>query len=429
MSILSNILSLPFKSRSDLETIEASTTHGATSGSGSDDHWINRFFNIRPLLKNQLIGADAARQIMAFHHGVRLASEAIGKTPRHIVEKKKGSRVTISDHPSEKLLSVQANPLTTSSRLFETMHNHSIIHGNGYAELVIDKEGNGIEAWLLTPWAVTPQLYRDSNGKIDLYYEIAVDDSKPKILPKERVLHIAGFGFDGIKGYPALEVMSRVLSFTTTVEDFGSLFFSQGINSGGYVTVPAGMKKDAVKNLKKDLSVLNEGIGEAHRFKFLYDNVTFQPSTNKPEESQFLGTRGFQIIEIARGLGIPPAKLYEYSKGVSWASLEALQTEFVVDRVSVDVIRWEEELTRKIFNKPQDKNLRVKFNLNSLMRGDSAARSNYMRTMVMSGIMTRNEARALEDLPPVDGGDEIMVPGNMMEISDKEQDGKDRIQD
>jgi hypothetical protein len=55
------------------------------------------------------------------------------------------------------------------------------------------------------------------------------------------------------------------------------------------------------------------------------------------------------------------------------------------------------------------------------MRGDSAARSTYYRTMTGSALMTRNEARGLENLPPVPGGDTFLCQGATVPL---DEDGK-----
>ena len=49
--------------------------------------------------------------------------------------------------------------------------------------------------------------------------------------------------------------------------------------------------------------------------------------------------------------------------------------------------------------------LKVRFNYEDLLRGDAAARSAFYTALLNSGVMTINEVRKLEGLPPVDGGD------------------------
>jgi hypothetical protein len=52
----------------------------------------------------------------------------------------------------------------------------------------------------------------------------------------------------------------------------------------------------------------------------------------------------------------------------------------------------------------------VKFNLDSLLRGDTQTRFSAYSTGLQSGFMSVNDVRRLEDMEPVDGGDMVRVP-------------------
>jgi phage portal protein BeeE len=78
-------------------------------------------------------------------------------------------------------------------------------------------------------------------------------------------------------------------------------------------------------------------------------------------------------------------------------------------------IRIEQEIDRKSFAK--DSNKYFKININALLRGDLESKRNYYTAMIYAGIMTRNEVRALEEMNPIDGLDEILQPVNMQALS------------
>ena len=54
----------------------------------------------------------------------------------------------------------------------------------------------------------------------------------------------------------------------------------------------------------------------------------------------------------------------------------------------------------------------TKFNIDSLLRGDFAARSQGYSILILCGVLSPNEARALEDWNPYDGGDDYRLPLN-----------------
>jgi phage portal protein BeeE len=58
----------------------------------------------------------------------------------------------------------------------------------------------------------------------------------------------------------------------------------------------------------------------------------------------------------------------------------------------------------------------IDFNVEGLLRADSQGRAEYLQKMVGGPIMTPNEGRAREGLPPVPGGDDLIAQSNMMPL-------------
>lgn len=359
-------------------------------------------------------------------------SESFAMIPRDIYQKtEKNGRKSIDNHPSIKALTTEANPLMTSFTFFRTVQHHILGSGNGYAELQF-KKGTGqiVAMWPLPSDRVEPEVIINERQELDVVYHVTLPDGSKVTLPKSHVLHLPGLGYDGIRGYSVTELMANAIGLGSALEEFGALYFKQGADIAGYVEIPDTMDEAQIKNLKKHYELINGGLENAHRFKFLYESAKFKPTGGKPYESQMLESRVFQIQEVARFHRYPLHKLQELSKGQSYNSLEQFNIEFVNDTLMPWVTLWEQEINRKFFIDPKDKGMYVKFNINALLRGDSASRANFYRTMVMTGIMTVNEARAFEDLPPMDGGDNRMIPLNMSDAdTDKKADARQRIQD
>lgn len=361
----------------------------------------------------------------------RAIAESLAILPRDIYRRNPGeSRAEVDDHPSVRVLKTQANPLQTAYKFFETLEHHRLSYGNGFAELQFERRtGRVIAMWPLPPNKVTPEVV-EINGALEIVYHVAVSGGDRVTLSKEQVLHVPGLGFDGLIGYPVIQYMVNVIGLGQAVEEYGARFFSQGADIAGYVSVPDTFTEEQIINLRKHNEIRNAGLDNAHRWKYLYESAKFVPTGVTPEQAQMLELRRFQVQDIARFYRIPLHKIQELSHKPSHNNLEQLNVEFVNDTLMPPITNWEQELRRKLFSDPQDEGLYVKFNVNALLRGDAQTRALFYRTMVMSGIMTRNEARALEDLPPIPGGDEPMLPLNMTNsYSDKELDANERVQD
>lgn len=383
-------------------------------------------------------GIQVSEQSALFSSAVfacqRAISESIAVLPRDIFKKQEGkSRISQPDHLSNRILKREANPLMSSYRFFELITRHSVSAGNGYAEIQLDKAtGDAVALWPLPPHRVLPRCF-SNNGSLDLIYDITLTDGSIVSLTKDRVLHIAGIGFDGVRGYPLMDYMLQAVGLDQAIANYSSSFFEQGAGLGGYVSVPDSFTEDQIQNLKQHYSILNDGLDNAHRFKFLYESSKFTPSSATPNDSQMHASRIFQIQEIARFHRMPLHKIQETSKAPGYDSLEQFNIEFLSDTLTPHIVNWEQELDRKLFLEAEG--LYIKFNVNAILRGDSKSRSQYYRTMVFTSLMTPNEARALEDMPPIEGGDERLVPLNMAVDgvvpgeSKKSQDANARIQD
>ena len=72
--------------------------------------------------------------------------------------------------------------------------------------------------------------------------------------------------------------------------------------------------------------------------------------------------------------------------------------------------RREQEVARKLI--PARSQLFAEHLVDGLLRGDTTVRYNAYQTAILSGWMSRNEARALENLNPEDGLDTFLEPLN-----------------
>jgi hypothetical protein len=78
-------------------------------------------------------------------------------------------------------------------------------------------------------------------------------------------------------------------------------------------------------------------------------------------------------------------------------------------------------IRRKLFLPSERDTYYAKFNVNAMMRGDFAARTAGYSVLINSGVLAPNEARALEDWNPYEGGDEFRVPLSTTPAGDASQ--------
>lgn len=394
----------------------------STSGKGqSDSWWMKRFGHPNPHGSKEY--AMNLSSVFGCQRGI---AESLSILPRHIIRTTDDDkREKEKKHSTAKVFSHRANPKMGARTFVELLTGWAMGWGNGYAEIQFEPGTMRVVAlWPIPPDRVEPI----DNGK-SVEYKIKLPDGGEVTLPARKMFHLKGLTLDGISGVSILKAACSTIGLGQQLEEFEQMIFQQGIIGGGFVEVPPGLEIDAIANMRHDLEEQNSGLSNAHRFKFLYEGTKFAPNGIKLTDAEFVALNIKNTEDIARFYRMPLHKLGVKTSG-GYSSIELFEHAFVKDTQMPWGARWEEESLLKLFTEEEDTDLSLKFNYDALLRGDSVARSNFYRTMVMAGIMSRNEARRLEDLPPVEGGDEILVPSNMIgNESDKEAAANERIQD
>jgi HK97 family phage portal protein len=243
-------------------------------------------------------------------------------------------------------------------------------------------------------------------------------DNQDKYLPREKVLHIPGLGFDGFTGYSVIAMARKSIGLSMALETFGALYFGQGTHPGVVVSHP-GVLKDPTK-LRDSLTGAYSGLGKTHRLMLLEENMKIEKIGIPPEDSQFLESRTFQIDEVARWFNLPVHKLKEMTKS-SFSNIESEQRSFYGDSILPWLVRLEQNYNMQLLSLSDKEysgrgRLYYKHNAEGILRADTVARGEFYTKMFNVGAMSVNDIRAKEDLDPVDGGDIYLVPLNMTSL-------------
>jgi HK97 family phage portal protein len=248
------------------------------------------------------------------------------------------------------------------------------------------------------------------DGEMTYKIQVGTDNIR---LKRDKVLHIAGLGFDGFVGYSIVSLASQSIGLGKTMETFGARYFGQGTHPGAIVSHPSKLSDVAHKNLKESLVAAYSGLGKSHRLMLLEEGMKLEKLGIPPNDSQFLESRQHQITEIARWFNLPPHKLKDLSKS-SFNNIESEQRSFVSDSLLPWSVLLEQSFNMQLLTPAEFRlGYYTKHIFEGLLRGNSAERADFYSKMLDRGVFNINEVRALEDLNPVEGGDIHLVPLNM----------------
>jgi len=309
-------------------------------------------------------------------------------------------RTVAKDHPLYRLLHDSPNVDQTAVDFWEFVQASLELHGNAFAE----KRMTGGRVTSLVP--VRPDIVSVKRAGVGLEYSWT-DDGEVKRVPASRILHIRGFGGNPMGGASTLSVCRGTFGSAMSVTNASSAMFRNGVRPSGVLSIdkPLTREQRAVAEghlQEKFVGAMNDG-----RPMLLDNGMTWTQLTINPEDAQMLETRKFSVEEICRIFGIPPHMIGHTENSTSWGTgLEQQTLGFQKFTLRRRLKRIEQALEKQLLTaEDRAAGVTIEFNLEGLLRADSAARATFYREMTQIGAFTINEVRALENLPPVPGGD------------------------
>lgn len=363
-------------------------------------------FNLGGNGKATLANERTALSLSAFYNGVNQLSNDIAKLPKAVL-KKEGDQITkFHEHPVNFLISQKPNDLMNSFDFWKIIEYSKLVKGNAFAEIIRNKTSGRIQS-LIFRYASDVSVYI-LNDK--LYYKY-----KGRMIDSSDMLHFKGFSFDGIVGVGVITFAAKQLGISIDSQNFQQEVYKDRGLGYGVIESDIAVNADNKKRLEEGFSS-KMASGSKFRVPMLDEGMKYKSISITPAEAQFLETNKNGVLEVCRWLNIAPHKLKELGNA-NYSNIYQQSIEHVQDSVLPSVVANEQELNNKLFTTKEAGIVYTKFNINSLLRGDLAMKQGYYTAMVYSGIYTRNEVRALEDMNPVDGLDEILQPVNMQALS------------
>ncbi|MBJ2108366.1 phage portal protein, partial [Proteus terrae] len=234
---------------------------------------------------------------------------------------------------------------------------------------------------------------------------------KIRTIPINNIMHIRGFGMDGICGMIPVKIGRDVIGAALSVEESAAKIFENGLQSSGFLSAEQPLNEEQRERIRSYLLSF-VGSKNAGKMMVLEGGMKYNNVTMNPEAAQMLESRTFSIEEICRWFRVPPFMVGHMDKQSSWASsVEGMNMQFLTNTLRPLLVNIEQEISRCLLNGDDD--YYAEFSVEGLLRADSAGRSAYYTTALQNGWMSRNDVRRLENLPPIEGGDIYTVQLNL----------------
>jgi len=341
------------------------------------------------------VSPDSALTNTDFLACIRVMSETIAKLPANIIERKvvKGKPERHKDimHPLYAIFHDQPNEEMTAFTFYEMMVVDLVTWGRSYHQVVKTKDGSINSLWRFNPARM--EVKRAPGGELVYIYKTADGTDKPYM--KDDVLDIVG----PLGGRSLVSLAKESIGLSSAAAKYGGAFFANDATAGVVLKHPATLRDKEYERLKKDYDDSQRGAANARKTLILENGMTIDRMSLPPDDAQFLQTRKFAREEIAGWCLVPP-HLVGANDRSTYNTLEQQSRAAITNMALPWSRRIEIAVNNKFFLKTP---YRLEFNFKMLLRGDTAAQANYLNTMIANGTISRNEARAIEDMNPQDG--------------------------
>lgn len=348
------------------------------------------------------VSPETAMRVPAVRGCVAAIAETVAGLPLLLLRRlPDGGKERAADHPLFPLLHDAPSDLASAYEFRRELQADLLLHGKAFAH--IGRAGGTIvELIRLDPRLVA--IDRAADGEPS--YRVTDPQGGQRAYSREEILHMESLG-----GLSQVMLAREAIGLALILEEHGSRLFSAGAKPGGVLESDKQLSGPVIERLKVSFEGGFAGSTNSGRTAILEDGLKFKPLTLTSTDAQYLELRKFQNAEIARAFRVPLHKIGELDRA-TFSNIEHQSIEFVTDCIMPCLKLWEGSIRRSLLTEEERGEYFAEFLVDDLVRGDIKSRYEAYSQAILNGVLSPNEVRARENLPPYDGGDQHRLPLN-----------------
>lgn len=352
---------------------------------------------VPPLLERVFSGvavdADRAMRHDAVWSAVNFIADLISTLPVAAYRDRAGETVRLEPPPQ---LVRRPSAVVSRTAWSRQILVSQLLRGNAYGMVSgVDRNGVPTGVEILHPDEV--QVFAE--GRFGPWV-FRVNGQPVERWPNGPLWHVPAFVMPGSPvGLSPVAYAAQQIGLGLAAQKFGAQFFGDGGHPSAALTTDGEVNQQQAEVIKQRFLNATRGNREP---VVLGAGMRYQPIQISPEESQFLDTLQANGAQIARIYGLRPEDIgFKSGDSMTYANVEQRQIDRLVYPINQWVLRLEEAVNDLLPNGTY-----VKHNVDALIRVDLKTRYQVHQIALRNGVRTRNEVRDLEELPPLEGGDE-----------------------
>ena len=383
--------------------------------------WLVELFGGSKSHAGQFVSPDTAETLSAVYQAVKVRTKTLSSLPCHTYRRKgDNGRERENTHRIAWIVRNQPNNWQTPVEFFEMLYGHYLLRGNGIAEIITNEGGEVLQLIPRHPDKIRPKTLNGSYvmTRRGLVYEHQTGAGVRELFG-DQVLHIRGPG-DGVWGRSVITLASESLGLSMALEEHGARMFANAAKPAGLLKIkshpgqPAPkIGPEAKKNILAAFKSENGGVENTGNTILLEQDMEWQQLGLSMHDAEFLASRQHQVDEVARWFDLPVHKLRKMDRA-TWNNIEHEGISFMTEDMRPDLVRFEQSMWRDLLGTREQETLFFEFKVEAMMRGDLKSRYEAYAIGKQWGWLSTNAIREKENENPVDGGDDLWMPVNMV---------------
>lgn len=358
-------------------------------------------------------GIDGSLQVASVWSAVELLTDNIASLPIFVYKKNSngpnGYKELARDSSLYKLLHNSPNRRMTPMEFWQFMAMNFLLRGNAFARVVRNDNGEPIELWPLASDQVEIEVLKDRSVVYKYIYEGVV-----VVYGEDSVFHWKEKG-NGTIGMSRLDYMRQTVGQAVSVQNGTTRTYNNGGKRPGVFMMDKTLTAKQREQIRANFADLVEGNND--QLMVLEAGAKFEALGMSPSDMQLDSTRRFTVEEVARWFGISGVLINDTQKATTWGTgVESIIQAFYKFRLRTLLVSLEQAIELRILSPSQRARYEVEVSLDALLRGSLKERLETGSKAVQNGLLTRNEWRQMENLPPIPGADALTAQSNLLPV-------------
>jgi len=374
--------------------------------------------------ENPRVDGLSARQLYAtqanLHAVVSFLSDSVAQLPLKVYRRDgENDRQRDRESGAAKLL-YRPNADQTSYEFWNAVCTELLLMGVSTVWVLPDAESESGHQLRIIPKEWIMDSERKTNYAPNTIRITAETSGNIIEIPRSEFVQFRMYSPGNPGGYQSpLAALRQTLNEQIQADKFRTEIWTSSGRFNAYLTRPSNVQPWNDEQRKAFITAFREGWGKgggnAGKIPLLEDGMEIKPYQFNAKEAQYAETKQLSREDVAAAYHVNPSLIW-HTTTQTYASAKDNARALYADCLGPTLQMLQQRVNA--FLLPMigaDPETYVEFDLTEKLKGSFEERASILQASVGGPWLTRNEARADNNLPPIEGGDELIVPLNVIQ--------------